>query len=84
MYWPCRVGEQVRGGAVDELEAAPGNPLPVVGRHALAHDPAGDRDELVVDVADALGINLCADALNRVGATIGGNEPFEVCAHGAS
>ena len=78
------VGEQVGGGPVDQLEAAVGDPLPVVGGHALAHDPPGDRDELVVDVGDALGVDLRADTLDRVGATVGVNEPFEVGTHTAS
>ena len=34
-----------------------GHRLPVLRRDALAHDPAGDRDELVVDVLDALGVD---------------------------
>ena len=44
------VGEEVRGGAVDELESLLRDRLPVLRRDALAHDPAGDGEELVVDV----------------------------------
>ncbi len=62
------VDEQVGRGAVDQLEAALGDPLPVVGGNALAHDPPGDRDELIVDVADALGVDLRPDALDSLGA----------------
>src|SRR5439155_1216993 len=78
------VGEQVGGGPVDELEAPFGDPLPVVGGHALAHDAAGDRNELVVDITDALGVDLRPYTLNRLCATVGAGKPFEVCAHGTS
>src|SRR5215472_11270536 len=81
---PVAVGEQVGGGPVDELEAPPGDPLPVVGRHALAHDAAGDRHELIVDIADALGVDLRPYALNRLCAAVGAGKPFEVGAHGTS
>jgi hypothetical protein len=78
------IGEQVGGRPVDELEAPVGDPLPVVGGHALAHDAAGDRHELVVDVGDALGVDLRPDARDRLGAAVRLGEPFEVCAHGTS
>src|SRR5215475_10147117 len=54
----------------------------MVRRHALAHDPAGDRGELVIDVGDSLGIDFRPDALDLIGAAIGRQEPFEVGRHG--
>ena len=58
------VGEEVRGRAVDELQALLGHPLPVHRRDALTHDPAGDGDELVVDVLDSLGVDPPTDLGN--------------------
>ncbi len=58
---PVPVDEQVRGGAVDELEPLTGDVLPMLGRDALAHDPTRDGDELVVHVGDALGVDLLAN-----------------------
>src|SRR6185503_15308796 len=59
---PMAVGEEVRGGAVDELEAFCRERLPVRRRDALAHDAACDRRELVVDVTDSLAVDLLAHA----------------------
>jgi hypothetical protein len=78
------VDEQVGGGAVDQLEPALSYPLPLVGRRPLAHDPAGDRDELVVDIRDALGVYLGPDAPHRFGAAVGSEKPLEVGGHSAS
>jgi hypothetical protein len=55
------VDEQVRGRPVPELEAAARDGLPVVGGHPLAHDPAGNGDELVVDVRDPAVVDLTTD-----------------------
>ena len=63
------VDEQVRRSAVDELKALAGHTLPVLRRHTLAHDAAGHRRELVVDVLDALGINLATNLLDLVVST---------------
>jgi len=63
---PLAADEEVGGRAVDQLEALGGNPLPVVGRRALADDAAGDGHELVVDVFDAKGIDQGADFLHAV------------------
>ncbi len=62
------VHEEVDGGAVDELEAAIGDVLPVVGRNALAHDAAGDRHELEVEVLDAERVDLLAHLLDEISA----------------
>ena len=72
------VGEEVGGRAVDELEALLGDRLPVLGRDALAHDPARDGGELVVDVLDARGVDLLADVADLRGAPGGGDEVLEV------
>ena len=81
---PVPVDEQVGRRAVDQLEAVLRHPLPVVGRGALAHDPAGDRGELVVDVADPLGVDLRPDALHCFGSAVGSEKPLEVGGHSAS
>ena len=78
------VDEEIGRGPVDQLETALRHPLPVVRRCPLAHDPAGDRGELVVDVGDPLGVDLGADALDRFRSAIGGNKPLEVGGHSAS
>ncbi len=77
------VGEQVRGRAVDELEALLGHPLPVRSRHALAHDPAGHRGELVVDVGDALGVDAPTDVGHECVPTFRLDEALEICRHAA-
>ena len=55
------VDEQVHGGAVDELEALLGDRFPVVGRNTLAHDAAGDRYELQIQIFDAELVDLLAN-----------------------
>ena len=75
------VDEEVGGRAVDELEALARHRLPVGRGHALAHDPAGDGDELVVDVRHARGVDLLAHALDELIAPRGTYEPFEVGRH---
>ena len=54
------VGEQVGGGAVNQLKAVLGGALPVIRGDPLAHHPAGDGDELVVDVGDAELVDFAA------------------------
>ena len=75
------VGEEVRRRAVDELEALAGDRLPVGSRHALAHDAAGDRGELVVDVRDPQLVDLLADLGDLLVATLGADEGFEIGRH---
>ena len=75
------VGEEVGRRAVDELEAFLAEGLPVVGRDALAHDPSGDRRELVVDVRDSLGLDARADILDELAASPGFDEAFEIGRH---
>ena len=58
------VGEQVGGGPVHELEARIGDPFPVGGGDALAHDATGHGDELVVHVLDALVHDLTLHGLD--------------------
>ncbi len=60
------VEEEVHGGAVDELEALPRDALPMVGRDALAHDAAGDRHELQIEVLDAELVDLAADLFDKL------------------
>ncbi len=72
------VEEQVDGRAVDELEALPGDGLPMVGRNALAHDPPGDRDELQVEVLDPQLVDLRADLLDQIIAPRGVDEGLDV------
>ena len=65
------VGEEVCGRAVDELEALLCHRVPVGRRHAFAHDPAGDRGELVVDVLDSLAIDPLPDLRDLLVASVG-------------
>ena len=78
------VDEQVRRGAVDELEALAGHALPVLRRHALAHHAAGDRCELVVDVLDALGIDLATHLLDLVVTTRRCEVVLHICHRGTT
>ena len=64
------VGEQVRGGAVDELVALLGDLGEERGDDALAHHPPGDRDLLEEDVLDLLVLDPLHDLLNLVGAPL--------------
>ena len=72
------VHEQVHGGAIDELEALPGDALPVVRRDALAHDPAGDRDELQIEILDPQLVDLLADFRYLCRAPLGFEEGFKI------
>ena len=62
------VGEEVGGGAVDELIAALGDLREEGGDDALAHHPAGDRDLLEEDVLDALALDPARDLLDPLAA----------------
>ena len=75
------VDEEVGRGAVDELEALGGDRGPVGGRDALAHDPSGDRDELEVDVGDALGLNAPGHLVHRLAAAVAVHVALEVRRH---
>ena len=75
------VGEEVRGRAVDELEALLRDRLPVLCGNALAHDAAGDGGELVVDVRDPLGVDAPADVLHEIRASVCSDEAFQVRRH---
>ena len=55
------VDEQVRGGAIDQLKALAGDHPEVLGGNAFAHDPAGDRNELAVQVPNAVRFNAGLD-----------------------
>ena len=78
------VGEEVRGRPVDELEPLRGHGLPVLRRYALAHDPAGDRDELVVDVLDSLGVDAPAHVTDQLVTAVRLHETVEVSRHAPS
>ena len=58
------VGEEVGGGAVDELVALLGDLREEGGDDALAHHAAGDGDLLEEDVLDALGLDPLDDLLD--------------------
>ena len=64
------VDEEVRGRTIDQLEAPLRDRLPVICRNALADDAAGDRHELIVDVADAELLDLGADLLDELFAAV--------------
>src|SRR5207248_8817933 len=72
------VGEEVRGRAVDELKALPRHRLPVRRGDALAHDPAGDRGELVVDVLDSLAVDLLAHRGDLLVSPLCSDEAIEI------
>src|SRR5206468_7486500 len=73
------VHEEIRGGAVDQLETALGDSFPVIRRYALADDAAGHRDELIIDVCNAKLVDLRANLLDEFGATVGLHIGFECC-----
>src|SRR5690606_19740480 len=75
------VGEQVRGRAVDQLESVVGELLPVLGRDALADDPAGDGDELEVDVLDLAFVDLATHLGDLFLAAGLSDELLEIGAH---
>ncbi len=72
------VGEEIDGGAVDELEALLGDALPVVGRDALAADAPGDGDELQVEIVDPQLVDQLAHLRHLLGAAGGVDEGFDV------
>ena len=75
------VGEEVRRGAVDELESLLRDRLPVLRRNALAHDAAGDGGELVVDVGDPLGVDAPTDLLHEIRTSLSPDEALQVGRH---
>ena len=62
------IGEQVGGGAVDQLVALLGHLREERGHDALAHHPAGHRDLLEEHVLDALGLDPPRQLLDLLGA----------------
>ena len=52
------------------------------GRDPLAHDPAGDRDELEVDVRDAFAGDAARDGVDGLGPAGFVHELFEIRRHG--
>ena len=78
---PVPVGEEVGGRAVDELESLRGHALPVRGGDALAHDPARHRDELVVDVRHALGVDATPDLCDQGVAALLCDKAVEIGCH---
>ncbi len=73
------VDEEVRGRAIDELEALLRRPLPMVGRDALADDAARHRDELIVDVRDAELVDFLSHLPNEIAAARCIDVFFEIC-----
>ena len=68
-----QVGEEVGGGAVDQLISLFGD-LREEGRdHALAHHAPGDRDLLEEDVLDPLVLDPLGDLLDLLGASLLGS-----------
>ena len=55
------IDEQVCGRSVDELEALAGDRSEVLCRDAFAHDSAGDRDELAIEVLNPVSFDLSLD-----------------------
>ena len=75
------VREEVRRGAVDELESLLRDRLPVLRRNALPHDAAGDGGELVVDVRDPLGVDAPTDLLHEIRTSLSLDEALQVGRH---
>ena len=78
------VDEQVGGGPVDELEPLHRHRRPVVGGDPLPHDPARDRDELEVDVGDALVDDPPPDLPDQVVAAVLSKEALQCAGHQGS
>ena len=76
------VEEEVGGGPVDQLESLGGDGGPVGGGDPFPHDAAGDRDELEVDVGDALALNPTGHLFDRLVPPVLIHEAFEVCHYG--
>src|SRR5580700_7160107 len=72
------IEKKIGGGTVDELESALANRFPVVGRDAPADEPAGDRDELIVDGCDAKLVDLSAHLAHHVCPSLLSNVSFEI------
>ena len=50
-------------------------------RDALAHHPAGDGDELEIDVGDAVGVDLARHLRDAIAPPVGRQELFELSGH---
>ena len=74
-------GEQVHGGAVDQLEAFLSHSFPMVGRNAFAHDLTGDRNELQVKIFDPQLIDLRTYLLDLFVPALGLYKLFNVHGH---
>ena len=72
------VDEEIHGRAVDELEALLRHGFPMVGRDALAHDAAGHRHELQVEILDPELVDLLADLLDELLALRVLDEPLDI------
>ena len=72
------VGEEVGCRAVDELEAALGDLFPVIGGDALADDPPGDGNELIVDVGNAEIVDLGAHLPHQLVASLPVHMGFKI------
>ncbi len=76
------VGEQVHGGAVDELEALLSDSFPVIGRDAFAHNFAGDGNELQVEILDPELINHFANFFDLFRTALLFDKFFNIHCHG--
>ena len=75
------VGEQIRGGAVDELEAFAGDHAEMLGRYAFAHYPSCNRKELAVQVCDVVGFDSGFHLPYLFFAAIGAYEHLKISGH---
>ena len=75
------VDEEVRGGAIDKLKALARNHPEVLGGNPLAHDPTGHRDELAVQVPDAVRFDAGLDFGNLLFSSVCADEHLNVGGH---
>ena len=75
------VQEEVHRRAVDELKALLRDRFPMIRRYALAHDAAGHRHELQVEILDAERVDPLADLAHKRLATPRLDKRFDVHRH---
>ena len=76
------VGKQVDRRAIDQLETLFRNALPVVGRDALAHNFAGDRHELQIEILNPHPVNHFTDFFDFFVAAGSLDKTFQISSHG--
>ena len=62
---------EVRRGAIDELKAALGDRLPVVGGDSLTDNSPCHRNELIIDIVDSKFVDFVANLLDQIVTTLG-------------